>query len=126
MNSKILGVALIAQFLSLSSHSAMRCDRAVITEGSSTYDVVSSCGEPVFQETILQPITTYRQAYIQSQPGYDSQGLSQTQGTSVEVAEPEYRQIQRWTFDLGSGTLLREVDFYNGKVIDIRTTRRAN
>ena len=110
-----------AVFLSpLPTQAAMRCSQSLIDRGASTYEVLRKCGEPVFQETIREPLPQVRLGYS-TQAGDDSQGRY-----FQEVETPLYREIERWTYDLGTGTLLRQVDFYQGKVIRVEATERAD
>ena len=103
------------------AQAAMRCNQALIDKGASTYEVLRKCGEPVFQEVIREPVTQIRY-------GYSTGAVSKHQDGRYyqEIETPPMREIDRWTYDLGAGTLLRQVDFYRGKVIRIEATERAD
>lgn len=104
----------------------MRCGRYVVSEGMSPYEVASKCGDPVYRDVVREVVTVVvnKQARVQTL-GADDQPLSPGVAVTSQEQAPLYRDIDRWTYHLGAGTLLREVDFYNGEVIRIRTAGRA-
>lgn len=116
--SILLGLASIVGV----AQGAMRCDRKWVDVGATAYEVSSRCGEPAFQEIIKEPVIGIRNSRLQA-----TNLNSQTDVTlDFEQISPEYREIERWTYDQGSGKLIREVDFYNGEVIQIRTRGRGH
>ncbi|MFZ5602096.1 MAG: DUF2845 domain-containing protein [Pseudomonadota bacterium] len=104
---------------------SMRCGRHIINEGASQYEVHAKCGDPVYQQLIEEPVTVIStsQASINSRLGANGQNLQQD--ILLQEEQPMYRTIERWTYNFGSGRLLREVDFFNGDVIRIETGSRA-
>lgn len=106
---------------------SMRCDRYIINEGASQYEVHSKCGEPVYQQWIEEPITviTTSQASLNSRVYGRGGRHYRREDVLLQEAQPLYRTIERWTYNFGSGRLLREVDFFNGDVIRIETGSRA-
>lgn len=104
----------------------MRCGRFVVSEGMSQYEVVSKCGDPVYQQVIQEPVilVVNKQARIQTLAD-NGNTVSNVQDVSIQEQAPIYRNIDRWTYHFGSGTLLREVDFENGVVIRIKSGARA-
>ncbi|HVK99099.1 MAG TPA: DUF2845 domain-containing protein [Dongiaceae bacterium] len=106
---------------------SMRCGNQIINEGTSQYEVRIKCGEPVYQQLIEEPITvvTTTAASINSRYGYGRDQQQLQQDVLAQEVQPMYRNIERWTYNFGSGRLLREVDFYNGDVIRIETGGRA-
>lgn len=104
---------------------SMRCGRHIINEGASQYEVHAKCGDPVYQQLIEEPVTVIStsQASINSRLGANGQSLQQD--ILLQEEQPMYRTIERWTYNFGSGRLLREVDFFNGDVIRIETGSRA-
>ncbi|HEX4940705.1 MAG TPA: DUF2845 domain-containing protein [Candidatus Kapabacteria bacterium] len=104
---------------------SMRCGRHIINEGASQYEVHAKCGDPVYQQLIEEPVTVIStsQASIYSRLGANGQNLQQD--ILLQEEQPMYRTIERWTYNFGSGRLLREVDFFNGDVIRIETGSRA-
>lgn len=119
----LAGVWLVAATAQADS---MRCGRYVVSEGMSSYEVVSKCGSPVFQQVVRELVTVVVNKQAQAQV-VDAEGtpLSSRLEISSQEQEPLYRDIDRWTYNFGNGTLLREVDFYNGAIIRIRTAGRA-
>ena len=106
---------------------SMRCGRHIINEGASQYEVHSKCGDPVYQQLIDEPVIVIAatQASINSRFGAGGNGQNLQQDILVQEEQPVYRTIERWTYNFGSGRLLREVDFFNGDVIRIETGSRA-
>lgn len=104
----------------------MRCGRYVVNEGMSPYEVVMKCGEPSYQQVVREVVSVVinRQSQVQAVNRHDQPVSPRLEVTTQEQA-PMYRDIERWTYHFGSGRLLREVDFYNGVVIRIRTAGRA-
>ncbi len=104
----------------------LRCGRYVVSEGMSPYEVVQKCGEPNFQQVVREVVTVVvnRQSRVEAVEPGTQDALSRLNVTTQEQA-PLYRDIDRWTYDFGSGRLLREVDFYNGALIRIRTAGRS-
>lgn len=113
----VLAVATSAQAGSL------RCDRSLVGEGTSQYEVLAKCGEPVYRQWIQEPVTRVLSTHAQVTTRTDSRTLEQD--VAVQELAPLYRDVERWTYNLGHGKLLREVDFLNGKVIRIETGGRA-
>lgn len=104
---------------------SMRCGKHIINEGTSQYEVHTKCGDPVYQQLIEEPVIVIStsQASINSRLGANGRNLQQD--ILVQEEQPMYRTIERWTYNFGSGRLLREVDFFNGDVIRIETGSRA-
>lgn len=103
---------------------SMRCDRSIISEGSSQYEVLAKCGEPAYQQWIEEPVTVVTTTQAQIRTSTDGNPVRQ-EDIAVQELAPLYRNIERWTYNQGSGKLLREVDFLNGEVIRIKTGGRA-
>ena len=108
--------------ITLDSHAAMQCDHKWIDVGASAYEVTSRCGEPVFQEVIREQVLGVSSSRLQVTNADTRSGVT----LDFEEVAPEYREIERWTYDRGRGKFIREVDFYNGEVIRIRTKDRGH
>lgn len=100
-----------------SANAAMRCERRIMDKGASTYEMLKYCGQPVLKQTLEEPVETYSSTYIQSLD-------VEARNYALQEAKTRYRTIERWTYEMGAGDLVREVDFYNGEVIEIRTRGR--
>ncbi len=126
LHSKLRSIPAVAfltiMVLPLDTWAAMRCDRKWVDVGASTYEVTSRCGDPAFQETIKQPVIGISNSRLQATNANTQKGIT----LDFEEVAPEYREIERWTYDQGSGRFIREVDFYNGEVIEIRTKDRGH
>jgi hypothetical protein len=105
---------------------SMRCGRHVVSEGMSAYEVASKCGDPVHRDVVREEVTVLvnKQARVQTL-GADARPLSPDVAVTSQEQAPFYRDIDRWTYHFGAGTFLREVDFYSGAVIRMRTAGRA-
>lgn len=93
---------------------SMRCGTHLITTGDDEYELLQKCGEPVYRQTLREPITRR----------HDSRAvLRDDGGREIQIdrrsLEPEYREIARWTFVIDAGSFRRLVDIENGKVIRI-------
>lgn len=122
-----LRISLLACLLVLSfaaNAGSMRCGRYIISEGASQYEVVTKCGEPAYQQWIEEPVTVVTTGQAQIRTSTDGNPVRQ-EDIAVQELAPLYRDIERWTYNQGSGKLLREVDFLNGEVIRIKTGGRA-
>ena len=114
-------------WLAASVHAdSMRCGRYVISEGMSPYEVVSKCGDPAYQQVVREVVSVVvnRRSQVHGVTP-DERVLSPHLQIDTQEQAPVYRDVDRWTYNLGSGQLLREVDFYNGAVIRIRTAGHA-
>lgn len=124
---RVCWLAVMMSMAAVSAHAdSMRCGRYVVSEGMSPYEVANKCGDPVFQQVVREVVTVVvnKQAHVQAL-GVDNQPLSPGVAVTSQELAPMYRDIDRWTYNLGGGSLLREVDFYNGVVIRIRTAGRT-
>lgn len=127
MSRWILVVAAFGWMTASSAHAdTMRCGRFVVSTGMSPYEVVSKCGDPVYQQVVRELVTVIvnRQSHITASGAHITRQTAGVDVTTLEQA-PIYRDIDRWTYNFGSHSLLREVDFYNGEVIAIRSAGRA-
>lgn len=99
----------------------LRCDTHLITEGASQYDVLRKCGEPVYKETLKIPLI---QPDARRTVVYDDQGrpIGTADSSGATVI---YKEIQRWTYDPGSGSFLRLLDFDNGVLVRIEMGPRS-
>lgn len=115
MRSLILLVLLIP---GLAWADSMRCNRRLVSEGTSQYEVLLHCGEPAFQQIVREPVLVQRatQARIGGAARYEADVLE---------SEIMYMEIERWTYHPPSGRLIQEVDFVDGRIHRIRSTGRA-
>lgn len=100
---------------------SLRCDNRLVTEGMSQYEVQLHCGDPQYAETVKEAVEVQ---FINQTEFATTSGAESGQINSVTTA-PHYREIERWTYHRPGGKLIRQVDFYEGKVLRITTTGRA-
>lgn len=119
-------LAVVGLMAATAQADSMRCGHFVVSEGMSSYEVASKCGDPVYQQPVRELVTVVvnKLARVQAITP-DAQPVGQALEVNSQEQQPVYRDIDRWTYNFGTGTLLREVDFYNGAVIRIRTAGRA-
>lgn len=122
--STFLRVFLLILLLpSLAWADSMRCNRRLIGEGTSQYEVLLHCGEPVYKQIVREPVLVQR--VTETQVSTDrGRGKPAVELDALE-SETQYIEIERWTFHPASGRLIREVDFLDGKILRINTTGRA-
>ncbi|MBI2381726.1 MAG: DUF2845 domain-containing protein [Gammaproteobacteria bacterium] len=116
---------LAALFLLLSTAAQagdLRCGTHLITEGASQYELLQKCGEPVYKQWIREPVLALRNRRLVIQ---DSGRPGGERVIDAQEQEPEYREIERWTYDPGSGSFLRFVDFDQGRIIRITLGPRS-
>lgn len=75
-----------------------RCEAAAVRPGDTTYDLLSTCGEPVYRDVVEEQIA------VAQGDARAAQG-----GTTTRVRET-------WTYDFGPRALVRHVLVENGKV----------
>jgi hypothetical protein len=81
-----------------------RCDQLAFHLGDSTFEVLSKCGEPALREE--------KQV---SRSGYGPTGSGQVVGGSAGTL------IEVWTYNFGSRTFVRYLEFENGTLVRIET-----
>lgn len=87
------------------------CAPSAVIEGLSKYRLLATCGEPVSKraENILEPLTAPNGGFGRYGP--------------YGALTPVYRE--RWVYNFGSSSLLREVTLENGRVTEVRSGARG-
>lgn len=99
-------IAMTSAFCSV-AHAAdsLRCGGSLVQVGDNKARVIKICGEPYLQDNYCKPLQVperQRRRYEEDYP-YD----------------PPCENVETWTYDQGSGTFLKTVEFQRGKVVDI-------
>lgn len=103
---------------------SMRCNRRLVGEGTSQYEVLLHCGEPAYRQIVREPVLVQRVTQAQVVSGEAKAREPILQMDALE-SETQFIEIERWTYHPASGRLIREVDFLDGKIRRINTTGRA-
>ena len=109
---------------SLAWADSMRCNRRLVGEGTSQYEVLLHCGEPTYTQIVREPVLVQRVTQAQVTSG-ESKPREPTLYMDALESETQFIEIERWTYHRASGSLIREVDLVDGKVRRINTTGRA-
>jgi hypothetical protein len=81
-----------------------RCDQIAFHLGDSTFDVLSRCGEPALREQKLV-----------NRSAFGTAGMGQVSGSSGGAT------VEIWTYNFGSRTFTRFLEFENGTLVRIET-----
>lgn len=103
---------------------SMRCNRRLVGEGTSQYEVLLHCGEPTYKQIVREPVLVQRVTQAQVTSG-ESKPREPALYMDALESETQYIEIERWTYHPASGRLIREVDLVDGKIRRINTTGRA-
>jgi hypothetical protein len=103
-----------------SSADGLWCGNALITEGTSRFEVLARCGEPDykiarFEKRIKRDY--YRDLFMAERwRWYREEELYREPYLAVEEV-----LIEEWTYNLGPTRFIRYLIFENGKLVDIKT-----
>lgn len=101
--------------------SDLRCGTHLITEGADQYEVLSKCGQPVYKQSIRVPVLALSgQRAVVYEPGQPERVVD------IQEQEPRYQEIERWTYNPGSGSFLRYLDFDQGRLVRITLGSRSD
>lgn len=108
-------VALIASNASSAEADSVRCGRKLVSDGDSTYQVRSTCGEPHAATRRVEQ-RTYRR-YL---PGPCADGAHKRRCGVVEEYTVQV-MIDEWTYDFGSNRFLQFLTFEQGQLVRVRS-----
>jgi len=86
---------------------SMRCGNKLVRSGSSSAEVLLVCGEPILRE-------------VSSLEKDKTEETSVTGSTSSSVQI----RVEKWTYNQGSGKLLKILTFRDGELVSIETGTR--
>ncbi len=89
--------------------SSMRCGKKLVKTGDSNAKVLMSCGEPMQKEVVR----------------VDESEIANRTDESIKI-EGEKVKVEKWTYNLGSGSLLRVLTFKDGVLREIETGERTD
>lgn len=131
---KFTGCLLTSLLLLVFMHSTsyadtnMRCGSKLISVGDSKAEVLLKCGEPMLKEAIGQKEKSKRiDIPLTSDTGMiDSGAASNKQNTAaVRRKESVTKTIDQWTYNQGTGKLLKLLIFEGGELVVINTGDRT-
>jgi len=119
----IFGFFLSFQFINI-AHAGIRCGTEVVTEGDTSVEVLSTCGEPQyvdswFEERIKRdfyPYSSYSSPYSSS---FNSDRYSNRNAYRQPFLVKENVVIERWTYSFGSNRFIHYLFFENGVLMQI-------
>jgi Protein of unknown function (DUF2845) len=104
---------------------ALRCGRALVSEGDYKADVIEKCGEPDDIET------HYERRGYSNNAGVTNYGLFNNRGfpsNQFNYNQQNYREVEivveEWFYDFGRARLRKVLRFENGRLTDVRSGRR--
>ncbi len=95
----------------------MRCNGRLVSTGDTTFDVLSLCGQPDFQNRRVEYRTLRH--FVQG-PCVQRHGRVQCGYVAERTVEVV---IDEWAYDLGSNRFIRYLTFEQGQLRDVKTGR---
>ena len=119
----MFGFFLSFQFIN-TAQGGIRCGTEVVTEGDTSVEVLSTCGEPQyvdswFEERIKRdfyPYSSYSPPYSSS---FNSDRYSNRNAYRQPFLVKESVVIERWTYSFGSNRFIHYLFFENGVLTQI-------
>ncbi|WP_455201634.1 DUF2845 domain-containing protein [Kaarinaea lacus] len=101
----------------------MRCGSKIISVGDSKAEVLIKCGEPLLKEAIGQKEKSKRiDIPLTSDTGTEK---NKQNTATVRRKESVTRTIDQWTYNQGSGKLLKILIFEGGELVEINNGDRT-
>lgn len=123
---KIYTVCFALLLVAMSSMSyaeaTMRCGSKVISVGDSKAEVLLKCGEPLLREAVAVKEESKRINI----PLTSESGNAATNAHPAEVQRKESitKTVDQWTYDQGTGKLLKILTFEGGELVSVATGDR--
>jgi hypothetical protein len=126
--AKIFIALVLSMFLgflmSNAAHAGIRCGTEVVTEGDTTIQVLSTCGEPEYVDSWAEerikrdffPYSSYNSPY--SSP-FNRDRYSNRDAYRQPFLVKEQVVIERWTYSFGSNRFIHYLFFENGVLVQI-------
>lgn len=119
----VLGLSL-GFLMSDTAHAGIRCGTDVITEGDTSVEVLSTCGEPQYMNSWVEerikrdfyPYSSYNSPYSSS---FNSDRYSNRNAYRQPFLVKENVVIERWTYSFGSNRFIHYLFFENGVLTQI-------
>ena len=110
--------------LSNTAQAGIRCGTEVVTEGDTTIQVLSSCGEPHYVDSWVEerikkdyyPYSSYNLPYSSS---FNGDRYSNRNAYRQPFLVKEHVVIERWTYSFGSNRFIHYLFFENGVLMQI-------
>jgi Protein of unknown function (DUF2845) len=124
-----LGLFFSFQFVN-TAHAGIRCGTDVITEGDTSVEVLSSCGEPHYVDSWVEerikrdfyPYSSYNPPYSSS---FNNDRYSNRNAYRQPFLVKENVVIERWTYSFGSNRFIHYLFFENGVLTQISQGSRG-
>jgi len=120
-----LVIGLFLGFLaSNKAHAGIRCGTEVVTEGDTSIEVLSTCGEPQYVDSWVEerikrdfyPYSSYNSPYNSS---FNNDRYSNRNAYRQPFLVKEQVVIERWTYSFGSNRFIHYLFFENGVLMQI-------
>jgi hypothetical protein len=129
MKISIMGLLLLA-LVAMSSigyaEANMRCGSKLISIGDSKTEVLLKCGEPLLKEAVAVKEESKRiDIPLTSTPSVDAGNYADDSDPAVvRRKESITKTVDQWTYNQGSGKLLKILTFEGGELVAIATGDR--
>jgi hypothetical protein len=115
---------LLGFFMSNTAHAGIRCGTEVVTEGDTSVEVLSTCGEPQYVDSWAEerikrdfyPYSSYSPPYSSS---FNNDRYSNRNAYRQPFLVKENVVIERWTYSFGSNRFIHYLFFENGVLTQI-------
>jgi hypothetical protein len=116
--------AILVFVVSNTAHAGIRCGTEVVTEGDTTVEVISTCGEPQYVDSWVEerikrdffPYSSYNSPYSSN---FNSDRYSNRNAYRQPFLVKEQVVIERWTYSFGSNRFIHYLFFENGVLVQI-------
>ena len=133
MAKTVIAVAIglfLGFLMSDTAHAGIRCGTDVVTEGDTSVEVLSSCGEPQYVDSWVEerikrdfyPYSSYNSPYNSS---LNNDRYSNRNAYREPFLVKENVVIERWTYSFGSNRFIHYLFFENGVLTQISQGARG-
>jgi hypothetical protein len=118
-------LSILLGFLMINTaHAGIRCGTEVVTEGDTSIQVLSTCGEPQYVDSWVEerikrdfyPYSSYNSPYRSS---FNVDRYSNRNAYRQPFLVKEQVVIERWTYSFGSNRFIHYLFFENGVLMQI-------
>ena len=104
----------------------LRCKGKVLVEGMTQAEVLLTCGEPMLKEHIAVIEKGVSTTIKETVPSTSTSAGSAKLNTKQHYHTTVEQNVERWTYNFGSGQLLEYITFTGGKLTDIEEGERID
>lgn len=108
------------------AQATMRCGSKVISVGDTKAEVLLKCGEPLLKDAVAVKEKSKRISIpLTSDTGNAAQdAAANANPAEVQRRESVTKMVDQWTYDQGTGKLLKILTFEGGELVEIATGDR--